>query len=78
MKILVHETSFVITANIDERLKQTKSKIIVHSPNIFAVRPKPTGVVLNQRKNNTIYKRDAVVGVILKEQKGTAVYKQNP
>lgn len=78
MKILVHETDFTVTANIDERLKQRKDKIVVHSQTIFSVRPKPSGVVLNTRKNNTVYKRDAVNGVILKASKKTAVYKQNP
>jgi len=78
LKILVHETSFQITANIDERLKQRKNKIIVHSQPLFSVRPKPSGVVLNEKKNNTVYKNDVVNGVILKVQKGTAVYKQNP
>ena len=78
MKILLHETSFTVTANMDERLKQRKDKMLVHSPTIFVIRPKPSGVILNARVNTTVYKRDAVDGVILKASKQTSVYKQNP
>ena len=78
MKILVHEESFTVTANMDERLKQRKNKMLVHAPTIFSIRPKPSGVVLNTRVNTNVYKNDVVNGVILKKTVGTAVYKQNP
>lgn len=78
MKIIVKEPVFTTIANIDERLKQSKNKLVIRNPPIFVIRPKPLGVVITERKNNGVYKADAVVGAILKKSDQTVVYKQSP
>ena len=77
-KLKIKEQSFQITANIDERIKTSKNKLLVKKPNIITIRPKPNGIVLNQRKDTDVYKQDNGAAILLKRSDGTAVYKQYP
>lgn len=75
-KLKIKEQSFQITANIDERLKARKYKLIVKSPNTIVIRPKPNGIIINQLKNTDVYKQDQGIAIIVKKSEQTAVYKQ--
>jgi hypothetical protein len=77
-KLKIKEQSFQITANIDERIKTSKNRVIVKNPNPVTIRPKPNGIVLNQRKDTDVYKQDNGAAIFLKRSDGTAVYKQYP
>ena len=77
-KLKIKEQSFQITANIDERIKTSKNRLIVKNPNPITIRPKPNGIVLNQRKDTDVYKQDNGAALLLKRSDGTAVYKQYP
>lgn len=78
MKILVNEVSFISPANYDGQVKRRLNKMLHKSPNILVLRPKPSGVVINSKKNTRVYKEDSVDGIVLKASKHTAMYKQNP
>ena len=75
-KLKIKEQSFQITANIDERLKARKYKLIVKSPNRIMIRPKPNGIIINQLKDTDVYKQDQGLAIIVKKSEQTAVYKQ--
>lgn len=75
-KLKIKEQSFQITANIDERLKARKYKLIVKSPNRIVIRPKPNGIIINQLKDTDVYKQDQGLAIIVKKSEQTAVYKQ--
>ena len=77
-KLKIKEQSFQITANIDERIKTSKNKLLIKKPNIMTIRPKPNGIVLNQLKDVDVYKQDNGAAILLKRSDGTAVYKQYP
>ena len=77
-KLKIKEQSHQITANIDERIKTSKNKLLVKKPNIITIRPKPNGIVLNQLKDVDVYKQDNGSAILLKKADGTAVYKQYP
>jgi len=77
-KLKIKEQSFQITANIDERIKTSKNKLLIKKPNIMTIRPKPNGIVLNQLKDVDVYKQDNGLGIVLKKADGTAIYKQYP
>ena len=77
-KLKIKEQSFQITANIDERIKTSKNKLLIKKPNIITIRPKPNGIVLNQLKDVDVYKQDNGSAILLKKADGTAVYKQYP
>lgn len=77
-KLKVKEQSYQITANIDERIKTSKNKLLIKKPNIITIRPKPNGIVLNQVKNVDVHKQDNGSAIVLKKADGTAVYKQCP
>jgi|688.fasta_scaffold00157_52 hypothetical protein len=77
-KLKIKEQSYQITANIDERIKTSKNKLLVKKPNIITIRPKPNGIVLNQLKDVDVYKQDNGSAILLKKADGTAVYKQYP
>lgn len=76
MKLKIKESNFSVTANIDERIKTSKNKLVVKQPSVYKLRPKPNGLVINTSKNNTIYKTENGSGIILKLTQETAVYKQ--
>jgi len=77
-KLKIKEPSFQITANIDERIKTSKNRLLIKKPNIITIRPKPNGIVLNQLKDVDVYKQDNGSAILLKKADGTAVYKQYP
>jgi hypothetical protein len=77
-KLKIKEQSYQITANIDERIKTSKNKLLIKKPNIITIRPKPNGIVLNQLKDVDVYKQDNGSVIVLKKADGTAVYKQYP
>jgi hypothetical protein len=77
-KLKIKEQSYQITANIDERIKTSKNKLLVKKPNIITIRPKPNGIVLNQLKDVDVHKQDNGSAILLKKADGTAVYKQYP
>ena len=77
-KLKIKEQSYQITANIDERIKTSKNKLLIKKPNIITIRPKPNGIVLNQLKDVDVYKQDNGSVIVLKKADGTAVYKQCP
>ena len=77
-KLKIKEPSYQITANIDERIKTSKNKLLIKKPNIMTIRPKPNGIVLNQLKDVDVYKQDNGLGIVLKKADGTAIYKQYP
>ena len=77
-KLKIKEPSYQITANIDERIKTAKNKLLVKKPNIKVLRPKPSGIIYNQIKDVDVYKQDNGLGIVLKKADGTAIYKQYP
>ena len=77
-KLKIKEPSYQITANIDERIKTSKNKLLIKKPNINVLRPKSGGLVFNQIKDVDVYKQDNGLGIVLKKADGTAVYKQYP
>jgi len=77
-KLKIKEQSYQITANIDERIKTSKNRLLIKKPNIITIRPKPNGIVLNQLKDVDVYKQDNGSAILLKKADGTAVYKQYP
>ncbi|NBT49564.1 MAG: hypothetical protein EBT07_17470, partial [Actinobacteria bacterium] len=72
-KLKIKEPSFQITANIDERIKTSKNRLLIKKPNIITIRPKPNGIVLNQLKDVDVYKQDNGSAILLKKADGTAV-----
>jgi len=77
-KLKIKEQSYQITANIDERIKTSKNRLLIKKPNIITIRPKRNGIVLNQLKDVDVYKQDNGSAILLKKADGTAVYKQYP
>ena len=75
-KLKIKEPSFQVTANLDERVKTSKNKLVVKQPTLYKLRPKPNGLVINTSKNNVILKTENGNLIILKYSQGTAVYKQ--
>jgi hypothetical protein len=76
-KLKIKEPSFQITANIDERIKTTKHKLLIKSPNKITIRPKPNGIIINQTRDVDVYKQDQGLGIILKKTDQTVIYKQS-
>lgn len=75
-KLKIKEPSFQITANIDERIKTTKHKLLVKSPNEITIKPKSDGIIINQVRDVDVHKQDIGCGIVLKKTDQTVVYKQ--
>jgi len=78
MKIKINEVSYVTPANYDGRVKRKNNKMLLKAPNTLILRPKPSGLIINSKKNTRVYKEDSVDGIVLQASKHTAMYKQNP
>ena len=76
-KLKIKEPSFQITANIDERIKTRKQKLLIKSPNKIAIKPKPNGIIINQTRDIDVYKQDQGLGIILKRTDQSVIYKQS-
>jgi len=76
-KLKIKEQSFQITANIDERLKARKHKLVIKSPNKITIRPKPNGIIVNQATDTDVYKQDQGFGIVIKKSDQTVIYKQS-
>lgn len=76
-KLKIKEPSFQITANIDERIKTKKQKLLIKSPNKITIRPKPNGIIINQTRDIDVYKQDQGLGIILKRTDQSVIYKQS-
>jgi len=76
-KLKIKEPSFQITANIDERIKTKKQKLLIKSPNKITIRPKPNGIIINQTRDVDVYKQDQGLGIILKKTDQSVIYKQS-
>ena len=75
-KLKIKEQSFQITANIDERIKTKKYKLLVKSPKKITIRPKPNGIIINQIQDVDVHKQDQGTAILLKRADQTAIYKQ--
>ena len=75
-KLIIKETSFSITANIDERIKTRKNKLVIKEPNRIIIRPKPNGIILNQIRDTSVYKQDQGIKISVQQQNQNPVYKQ--
>jgi hypothetical protein len=78
MKIKIKEVSYVTPANYDGRVKRKNNKMLLKAPDILILRPKPSGLVINSKKNTRVYKEDSVDGIVLQASIHTVMYKQNP
>lgn len=76
-KLKIKESSFQITANIDERLKARKHKLVIKSPNKITIRPKSNGIIVNQATDTDVYKQDQGFGIVIKKSDQTVIYKQS-
>ena len=75
-KLLVKEQSFVVTANIDERIKTRKNKLVIKQSPKYALRPKPGGLIINTSTNSVIFKQEQTQAISIQKFNQTAVYKQ--
>jgi len=78
MKIKINGVSYVTPANYDGRVKRKNNKMLLKAPDTLILRPKPSGLIINSKKNTRVYKEDSVDGIVLKASKRTVMYKQNP
>jgi hypothetical protein len=78
MKIKIKEVSYVTPANYDGRVKRKNNKMLLKAPDILILRPKPSGLIINSKKNTRVYKEDSVDGIVLQASLHTVMHKQNP
>lgn len=70
MKVKVKEESYTI------KPKQREGKVIVRHED-FTTRPKPSGIVLQDKKYKYVLKTDEICGTILTRKNYTKIVKQN-
>jgi hypothetical protein len=75
MKLKIREESFTVTANIDERIRSPKSKLVVHQPDINSTRfiPKTKNKVITKDSYWKIQPK--IGGIVLSERKSNRIHK---